>query len=115
MAASTYVYSVIKRDAVDTGRRARATRGPRAPKGMPGAGPARLLPAGDAYALAVASVPSARYSSETIEKKLRDLDWVAECGAAHEGVVEWSATQGTVVPMKLFTIFTSDDRAVDHV
>src|SRR5262249_58827436 len=34
---------------------------------------------------------------------------------AHERVVEHFARHGTVIPMKLFTLFTGDERAVDHV
>jgi hypothetical protein len=34
---------------------------------------------------------------------------------AHEGVVEDAARSGPVVPMKLFTLFSSDERAVAHI
>src|SRR5207253_1798117 len=55
------------------------------------------------------------YGSEPIERGLRDLEWVALRGAAHARVVEFFARRVTTLPMKLFTLFTSDARAVAHV
>jgi hypothetical protein len=40
---------------------------------------------------------------------------VAVRGAAHARVVEHFARRFTTVPMKLFTLFTSDERAVAHI
>ncbi len=108
MANATYVYCVVK---AEKGRPSLA----KAPKGMPGAGAPRLLDVGAGYHAVVASAPLDRYSAEAIEPRLRDLDWVAACGAAHEAVVEHAARTGTVVPMKLFTLFSSDERAAHHV
>ena len=44
----------------------------------------------------------------------RDVDWVANAAVAHEVVVEHFArrTGSTVLPMKLFTMFSSVERAV---
>src|SRR5262249_53998778 len=42
-------------------------------------------------------------------------DWVARAAVTHEAVVESVVASAAVLPMKLFTIFTSDDRAVDHM
>jgi gas vesicle protein GvpL/GvpF len=56
-------------------------------------------------------VPLARYSAPAIEKGLKDLDWVSACAVAHEQMVEHAARLGTAVPMKLFTLFSSDARA----
>ena len=47
--------------------------------------------------------------------RLHDLDWVSACALAHEAVVEHAATLGTVVPMKLFTLFTTEARALGHI
>jgi hypothetical protein len=62
--------------------------------------------------LVVTDVPMARYRDAAIERGLRDLDWVASVAMAHEKVVERFRSAEAVVPMKLFTIFTSDERAV---
>ncbi|HET9314435.1 MAG TPA: GvpL/GvpF family gas vesicle protein, partial [Vicinamibacteria bacterium] len=42
----------------------------------------------------------------------RDLDWVSACAMGHERVAEHFLGQGTLLPMKLFTLFTSDEAAV---
>jgi hypothetical protein len=106
-ASATYVYCVVRSDAAVTlGKGA---------KGLPGAGAPRVLPAADDFQLVVSTVPLATYSAEVIESKLQDLDWVGAVAAAHEAVVERAGALGTVVPMKLFTIFQSDERAVHHV
>jgi len=105
--SATYVYCVVKSP--------RAPKLARPPKGLEGGGKLRLVDAGDGYHLLVASVPLALYDGEVIDAKLRDLDWVGGRAAEHEAVVEHAAALGTVVPMKLFTIFATDERAASHV
>ena len=56
--------------------------------------------------------PSAEYGGEEIERRLADMDWVSDRAMAHEKVVEHFAAGGPVVPMKLFTLFAGDERAV---
>jgi hypothetical protein len=104
---ATYLYCLVEAE-----RRPSLARPPR---GLPGAGPLRLLPAGTGLWLVAADVPRTLYGAEPIERGLRDLDWVAARGAAHARVVEHFARRHTTLPMKLFTLFTSDDRAVAHV
>src|SRR4029079_119227 len=48
-------------------------------------------------------------------RALADLAWVSRAAVAHEAVVESFIAETAVLPMKLFTIFTSDERAVAHV
>ncbi len=83
--------------------------------GLPGGGAPRALEAGNGLWLVVADAPLAQYGSEPIERGLHDLDWVGACAAGHEAVVEAAARHGTIIPMKLFTLFTGDERAVAHV
>ena len=54
---------------------------------------------------------------EHLEARLRDLDWVSEIALAHEAVVEHFARArgAVVVPMKLFTMFSSMDKAIADV
>lgn len=106
MTAFTYVYGILARE--------RAPRLERCPEGLPGTSPARALPAGDGLWLVVASAPESGYSDEAIERGLRDLDWAGACAAGHERVLAWLQRQGTVVPMRLFTLFRDDARAVTH-
>jgi hypothetical protein len=78
-------------------------------------GPVRLLDAGRGLSLAVADAPVNRYGEATINRKLSDLAWVSRAAVAHEAVVESFIDQRAVLPMKLFTIFTSDERALEQV
>ena len=56
------------------------------------------------------------YGSGPLEAALRDVQWVADVAMAHESVVEFFARQpgATVIPMKLFTMFSSDRRAASQ-
>ena len=103
----TYVYCVVAAD-----RRPRLTR---VPSGLPGAGPVRLLGVETGLFMAVADLPLDRYSEAAINSGLANLDWVSRVAVAHEAVVESFIAATAILPMKLFTIFTSDDRALDHM
>jgi hypothetical protein len=107
MATFTYVYCVVK-----SLRRPSTSR---APKGVPGAGTPRVVPAPRGTWLIVADVPSDLYGEDTINEHLKDLEWVTVRAMAHEAMVEHVARRADVVPMKLFTIFHSDARAVTDV
>ena len=78
-------------------------------------GTVRLLDVEDGLFAAVADAPLDRYSEAAINTGLSDLDWVSRAAVAHEAVVESFISETAVLPMKLFTIFTTDDRAVEHV
>jgi hypothetical protein len=120
---ATYVYCLIA-----------APREPSirsAGKGLPGTGRVRLLavPGGSSVPrargvrrsprlarwLAVADAPVDRYGESAINHRLTDLDWVSRAAVAHESVVESFIDAGAVLPMKLFTIFASDERALEHI
>jgi hypothetical protein len=103
----TYLYCLV-----EAGRKPATAR---APRGLPGTGPLRVLQFAPDLWLIVADAPASLYDARTIEGGLRDLDWVAGRAAAHARVVEHFARRHTTVPMKLFTLFTADERAVDHV
>lgn len=107
MPKGTYVYGLVETP--------RAPSLAAAPPGLAGAGPARALPVGPGRWVVVADVPLERYGEEPLARGLRDLDWVGACAVAHEAMVEYLARRGSVVPMKLFTIFRSDPRAIGHV
>jgi gas vesicle protein GvpL/GvpF len=107
VAQATYVYGLLAS--------ARLPALGRGPRGLPGMGSPRLLPAGGSLWLVVADAPLPRYDARRIEQGLRDLDWVSACAVGHAAVVEHAGRLGPVIPMKLFTLFTTDDRAVRHV
>jgi len=75
----------------------------------------RALSVGEGLWLIVADVPLATYNERSIESRLRDSRWVTACALAHEAVVERFTTSPALAPMKLFTIFASDDRAVERI
>lgn len=81
--------------------------------GMPGGMPPRAVALDATVSLLVSDVPADAYAAETLEPRLADLDWVAAAGAAHHAVVDALAEQAaTVLPFRLFTLFSSDARAV---
>ena len=65
--------------------------------------------------LIVSTVPERAYSEAAIEDGLQQLEWVAPRALAHEAVVEHFLSASAVLPMQLFTMFTGDDRALEHV
>ena len=83
-----------------------------APAGLPETGPLRWLALGKGLWLAAADAPLGRYDAAAVEKGLKDLEWVSACAVAHERVIEHVSMLGATVPMKLFTLFSSDARAV---
>ena len=107
MSTATYLYCLVRAE------KAPSLRG--APAGLPGAGKPRAIDAGGGLWLVAADAPLDRYGEEPIEKGLQDLAWVSSVAVPHEAVIEHLAKAGTVVPMKLFTLFHSDDRALEHV
>ena len=109
MASATYVYCVV--------RSARKPTTARVPAGLPGAARPKVISVGRQLWLALAEVPLERYGSEHLDVALRDLEWVAEIAVAHEAVVEHFAglRDTAVVPMKLFTMFSSETRAMEEM
>jgi hypothetical protein len=107
MSNGTYVYALVE------GSRAPSMAG--APPGLAGSGPLRSLPTGQGRWIVAADVPLDRYGEEPLARGLRDLEWVGACALAHEAVVEYLARRGSVVPMKLFTIFRHDARAIEDL
>ena len=104
---ATYVYCVLAA--------ARRPRLSRTRRGLPGSGLLRLLDVESGLFAVVADAPLARYGEEAIQRGLSDLDWVSKAAVAHEAVVESFSSARAVLPMKLFTMFTSDARAIEHV
>ena len=86
----------------------------RAPRGLPGGTQPVVVAGGRSLWLLVSDVPLDTYGPERLETALRDLEWVAEVAVAHEAVVEHFARMrnAVVVPMKLFTMFSTQERAV---
>jgi gas vesicle protein GvpL/GvpF len=105
--AGTYLYCLVQlREPMSLGQ---------VPPGLPGVGMPRALHAGGSLWIIAADAPLSRYGPEHIERRLRDLEWVSKCALAHEAVVEFFAATAATIPMKLFTLFSSDERAQAHI
>lgn len=105
-ATATYVYCLLRSAAPSLAG---------APDGLPGAAAPRLLPLDGDLWLVVADAPLPEYGGDAIESRLSDLSWVSGRALAHEAVVEHFAAASPVLPMKLFTLFHSDERAIAHL
>jgi hypothetical protein len=111
MSRATYLYCLVRPDDAQPPLDG-------VPPGLPGCAKPRLLAvaeAGDGLWLVVADAPLPDYGGEEIQRRLQDLSWVSERALAHEAVVEHFLATGTVIPMKLFTLFASDERAAAYV
>jgi hypothetical protein len=89
----------------------------RVPHGVPGAASPQLQQVAASLWLVTSSVPLDMYGPGNLEPRLRNLDWVADVAVAHEAVNEFVARGkgAVVVPMKLFTMFSSAERACADV
>jgi hypothetical protein len=103
-AIATYVYCVVRSaappvmaDGIDA---------------LPGGGAPRVLPIAASKWLVAADVPLKVFGQDALNKRLQDVDWMSRCGVAHQAVIESFLGSDAVVPMTLFTIFASDERAI---
>lgn len=106
---AVYLYCVV-----------RAARKPvpgRAPAGLAGATRPEAHRLAGSLWLITADVPLGEYGPEHLEARLRDLEWVSETAIAHEELVaHFARGRGAVVaPMKLFTMFSSIEKATEEV
>ena len=73
----------------------------------------RIVRLDGAVALIVSDVPATTYAPDALEPRLADLDWVASAGERHHQVIDRLAEGGaTVLPFRLFTLFSGEDVAV---
>jgi len=84
-------------------------------EGMPGGDELRAIEVGDGVWAVVQSVPEAEYGEAALARGIQDLNWVSPRAVAHERVIESFLSATALLPMQLFTLFTSDDRVAEHV
>ena len=82
---------------------------------MPGGQDLRAIDVGEHLWAIVQSVPEADYGETALARGLQNLDWVGSRAIAHERVIESFLSAPALLPMHLLTLFTSDDRVVQHV
>jgi hypothetical protein len=103
----TYVYCLVRSP------RRPALRG--VPEGVVAGAAPRALDAGGGLWAIVATVPAREFDEPALAAGLSDLEWVGRRAMAHEAVVEHFLPAPAVLPMQLFTLFTSDARALEHI
>ena len=77
------------------------------PIGVGGAG-ARPLGAAGLMAV-VGSVARSEFGEAALRQNLEDLDWLERTARAHHEVIETVAKERSVVPMRLATVYSSDE------
>ena len=101
--SGTYVYCVVA-------SRRRPPIGKVA--GPPGTRAPRLLEVHPNRYLVVSDAPLESFGEAPLATRLSNLDWVSRAAVAHNAVVERFIAADAVLPIKVFTIFTSDERAL---
>jgi hypothetical protein len=85
------------------------------PDGLPGAARTRALPVDRGLWAIVADVPLERFSGERLHQDLQDIETVSRYALAHAATVEFFFRQAPVIPLKLFTLFSTDARVRSHL
>lgn len=98
---TVWLYAVTRADAKD------ADSSPLAVRGVAGED-VRVLTEGSLTAV-VGSVDARRFGPDVLAGHLENLDWLAGTARAHDAVVAAAAARGPVVPVRLATLFSSDD------
>ena len=63
----------------------------------------------------VADAPLDRFSGEVLQEELQDVEAISRHALAHASVIEFFFQRAPVIPLKLFTLFSSDDKVRAHV
>lgn len=104
---ATYVYCLVQ------SAKPTPTRG--VPESVPGAGAPRLLHIDRDVWAVVADAPLDRFSGEALQQELQDIEAISRHALAHASVVEFFFQRAPVIPLKLLTLFSSDDKTRAHV
>ncbi len=102
----TYVYCIVSSAAPLAAKR---------PAGLPGAGGPRAVEIRPHRYLIVSDAPAGIFGEAPLAARLTDLDWVSRAAVAHDAVIESFMDADAVVPMKIFTLFTSEARALEQI
>jgi hypothetical protein len=55
----------------------------------------------------VSGLPADAYSASAIEQSTADVEWLGPRAIAHDRVLSWASDHGAVIPLPMFTIFSS--------
>jgi hypothetical protein len=84
------------------------------PVGIPGVAEAaveRIV--ADGLAALVSRVPAGDFAAEPLARNLNDLTWLERVARGHEAVLDAALAQSTIVPLRMCTIFESQDGVRD--
>lgn len=73
-----------------------------------GGGPIRTI-AGAGLTAVAENVTLAEFGEDALRHNLEDLDWLEATARAHHRVIDAVAQQGPLVPMRLATVYSSDE------
>jgi hypothetical protein len=104
---ATYVYCLVQ------SAKAPSARG--VPGSVPGAGVPRILAIDRDVWAVVADAPLQRFTGETLQQELQDVEAISRHALAHASVIEFFFRRAPVIPLKLFTLFSSDEKTREHV
>lgn len=57
----------------------------------------------------VRSVPRSEYGEEPLRRNLNDLAWLEQVARSHEAVLEQALAAGTIVPLRLCTLYENEE------
>jgi hypothetical protein len=77
-------------------------------RGVHGQADLERVEAGGLIAL-VSRVPRSEFGSEPLRQNLNDLAWLERVARAHEAVLEATLPQSTIVPLRMCTLYESED------
>lgn len=102
-AHATYVFCLVQ------SARAPSLRG--VPASVPGAGPPRIVSVDRDIWAVVADAPLAHFSGDELQRELQDVEAISRHALAHASLVEFFFRRAPVIPLKLFTLFSTDAAA----
>jgi gas vesicle protein GvpL/GvpF len=91
-----YVYGIVP---------AQVASGP-APAGLDDA-PVESMAESDVAAV-VSRLDASRYAPEVVERGTAEMQWLGPRAVAHDRVLTWASDHGPVVPLPMFSLFSSD-------
>jgi hypothetical protein len=70
--------------------------------------PVEAIDDGEVIAI-VSRLDADRYTPDAVERGTGDMDWLAPRAVAHDRVLTWLSDRGPVVPLPMFSLFSSGD------
>jgi len=85
------------------------------PDSVPGASAPRLLEIDRGVWAVVAHAPIERFVGDALQQEMQDVESISRHAFAHASVIEFFFRSAPVIPLKLFTVFSSEEKVRAHV